>query len=295
VRVRHALLDAALAPRLARTAAALDTLARLLGPYPFASYTTVQVPMTYAGMENAAAPFLRADLYDARAEGRNPVEEVNVHELAHQWWGNAVVPADWRDLWLAEGPATYLTADLFARLDGAEVGRRHLIRITREVGPADAARALVPAAYAVPFDVLSPTVYQKGAAVLHLLRLTVGERAFWQAMRDVQAAHAARPLTTADFRAAFERASGRDLGPFFARWVTGEGLPRLVTRWERRTRTLAWEVTGDGGTLAGVPFEFYVTQRGQPPRWLRATEGTATLRGTARPTVEPVGVLLDVR
>ncbi len=294
VAVRHALLDARLAPRLARTAAALDTLAALFGPYPFAAYTTVQVPMTYAGMENAAAPFLRAALYTADAPGRNAVEEVNFHELVHQWWGNAVAPADWRDLWLAEGITTYLVADLYARLDGADAGRRHLVRLTREISPHDADRALRPSALADPADALSPTVYQKGAAVVHLIRLTVGEAAFWRAMRGLQASHAARPLSTDGFRAALETASGRDLGPLFARWVDGATRPRLLTRWDRTSRTLSWSVEDDAGTLDGVPFGLYVRQ-GDVVRWLAATDGVARLAGDARPTVEPVGLLLDVR
>lgn len=294
VAVRHALLDPSLAPRLARTAAALDTLAALFGPYPFATYTTVQVPMTYAGMENAGAPFLRADLYTADVAGRNPVEEVNFHELVHQWWGNAVAPADWRDLWLAEGITTYLAADLYARLDGADAGRRHLVRISREVAPDAADRALRPATLADPADALSPTVYQKGASVVHLIRLTVGDEAFWGAMRGLQTSHAARPLSTDGFRAALEAASGRDLGPLFARWVAGATRPRLLTRWDGATRTLSWSAEGDAGTLAGIPFELYVRQ-GDAVRWVRAADGVARLDGPDRPTVEPVGLLLDVR
>ncbi len=71
VPVRHALLagDAGLAGRLGRTPAALEALAEMLGPYPYDGYATVQVPMEYAGMENAAAPFLRAELYAADADG----------------------------------------------------------------------------------------------------------------------------------------------------------------------------------------------------------------------------------
>lgn len=291
VTLRHVLLDRALAPQMSRTAAALDTLAALFGPYPYATYTTVQVPLAYAGMENAAAPFLRASLYTSAPS----VEAVNLHELVHQWWGNAVVPADWRDLWLAEGPATYLTADLVARLDGPEAGRQALLRLGRDAAPADADRRLVPHAPDRPADVLSPTVYQKGASVLHLLRLTVGEQTFWETMRRLQTTHAQRPLSTAQFQAAFEQAAGRSLGALFARWVHGEGRPVLATRWDPSTRTLRWRVRGDGGTLDGVPFNLYVQQRGQPPRWLPATRGAASLRGTARPTVEPVGLLLDVR
>ena len=295
VPIRHAVLagDADLAGRLIRTPEALAVLADLLGDYPYASYATVEVPLVYAGMENAGAPFLRAALYGEDAEGRTPIEEVNIHELVHQWWGNAVVPADWRDLWLSEGAATYLTTETYARLDGPDAGRRYRTLMSRQIGPEEAAARLVPAAYDDPAETLSATVYQKGGSVFHLLRLTLGDAVFFGALRQIQADYADRPLSTDGFREAMEAASGRDLGPLFGRWVTGTGLPTLTTRWDRETRTLAWDVTGDDGTLDGVPFELYVRQ-GDRTRYLLASDGVATLDGDARPTVEPVGLLLTV-
>lgn len=295
VPVRHALLaaDAHLAGRLDRTPEVLAALTDLLGPYPYATYATVQVPMGYAGMENAAAPFLRADLYAAEAAGRNPIEEVNVHEAVHQWWGNAVVPADWRDLWLSEGPATYLTTEVYRRLDGDDAARRHLTLMARGIDGADAARPLVLAAYDDPQDVLSSTVYNKGGAVMHLLRLTLGDGVFWPALRAVQADFSDRPLSTEAFQASLEAASGRDLDALFQRWVYGEGVPTLRTRWDRASRTLAWEVEGDGGTLSGVPFELYVRQ-GDDSWFVPATDGVFSPPGDRRPEVEPVGILLDV-
>ena len=295
VPVRHALLaaDAGRAGLLARTPAMIAALAEVLGPYPYAAYTTVQVPLAYAGMENAGAPFLRADLYGATADGRNPVEEVNAHELVHQWWGDAVVPADWRDLWLSEGAATYLTTELYARLDGPDAGRRFRTLMSRQIGARDAAARLVPASYDDPAETLSPTVYQKGGAVFHLLRLTLGDAAFFDALRRVQRDYADRPLSTEAFRRSLEASSGRDLGPLFRRWVWGTGVPTLRVRWDRGTRTLAWEVAGDGGTLDGVPYELYVRQ-GDGAWFVPATDGVFTPPGDARPTVEPVGLLLRV-
>jgi aminopeptidase N len=295
VPIAHALLDAdaGRAGGLRRVPAALDTLARLLGPYPYASFTTVEVPLAFAGMENAAAPFLQATLYRETAESGPPVEEVAVHELVHQWWGNRVVPADWRELWLAEGPATYLTADLLGRLDGPDTGLRHLARFVRNTEAADARRRLVPERLGRPEDALSLTVYNKGAAVLHLLRLTVGERAFWRALRDVQTTHADRPLTTGAFGAAFERASGRDLGALFAYWAYGTEIPRLETDWDRRTRTLTWTLSRDGGTLRGVPVRLLIRQD-EAERVVRLAAGRAVMPGTSTPDVWPVGVLLDI-
>ena len=294
--VRHALLDGnvGLASRLGRTGAALDTLAALFGPYPYAAYTTVQVPMVYAGMENAAAPFLRAELYRTDVPGRNAIEEVTWHELVHQWWGNAVVPADWIDLWLAEGPATYFTADLYRRLDGADAGRRHLALMVRQLERRDARHPLVPDAYGDPAEMLSPTVYQKGGAVLHTLRMAVGEDAFWSGFRAMQTEFADVPLSTAAFQSVFEASSGQDLDAFFDLWVYSGSVPTLRTRWDRATGTLSWEIDGDNGTLAGVPFELLIRQDGTEVVAL-ATDGVASLSGDSEPDVWPVGVLVEVR
>jgi len=295
VPVRHALLagDAALAGRLSRTPRAIEVLQDALGPYPYATYATVEVPIAYAGMENAAAPFLRASLYHEDVEGRNAIEEVDFHELVHQWWGNAVVPADWRDLWLAEGAATYFTVEAYRRLDGWDAGRRHLVLMSRQISPEDAARSLVPEALDDPSDALTATVYQKGGAVFHLLRLTLGDAVFFEALQRIQTAYADRPLSTGAFREALEAVSGRDLRPLFDRWVTGEGIPTLQVRWDGPTKTLAWSVEGDDGTLDGVPFELYVRQ-GRQSWFVPAEDGVFSPPGDGRPEVEPVGLLLTV-
>ncbi|WP_412060458.1 M1 family aminopeptidase [Rubrivirga sp. IMCC45206] len=296
VPIRHALLagDAAYASRLARTPEILATLEGMLGDYPYASYATVQVPMVYAGMENATAAFLRADLYGETLPGRVVVEEVNVHEIVHQWWGNAVVPADWRDLWIAEGAATFLTTALYDTLDGRDAGRAYLTLMSRAIGGDDADARLVPEAYADPADVLSPTVYQKGGSVFYLLSLALGEDVFYPALRAAAADFADRPLSTEAFQASLEQTSGRDLGPIFDYWVWGEGRPTLRTRWDRDTRTLAWEIEGDDDSLANLPFELRIAQ-GDDVWFVPVTDGVFTPSGDRRPDVEPVGVLLKVR
>jgi aminopeptidase N len=74
-------------------------------------------------------------------------------------------------------------------------------------------------------DWLHPTsedrtlVYDKGAYVLHLLRAELGERAFWAGLRQYTRKYFGKSVTTADFQAAMERASGKDLTDFFAKWV----------------------------------------------------------------------------
>jgi len=289
VPVTHYLLagDSSRVRGLSRVAPALDTLAALLGPYPYSTFATVEVPLGFDGMENAAAVFLRAGLYRT---GPRALEEVAFHEAAHQWLGNRVVPADWRDLWIAEGAATYLTTVLYERLDGANAARSaraRMARLTRE----DATRPLRPAILEHPEEALSTTVYGKGGAVFHLLRLTVGDDAFFGALRDL--AFRARPTSTNDLRRAMERASGADLGPFFAYWVHGGRVPVLRTHWDSERRTLRWRVEGAHGVLDGLPLELRLIQVGED-RVVPLGDGRVVMRGTGEPEALPVGVVMRV-
>lgn len=289
--VRHHLLaaDADQTFGLRRTPRVLAVLDSLLGPYPYPAYATVQVPLVFAGMENAAAPFLQAALYRGPAD---VLEEVNVHELVHQWWGDDVVPSDWRHLWLAEGPATYLTTLVARELDGDDAWREALVRMAL-VEPADARRRLVPEALREPEAALTATVYQKGGAFLHVLHRTVGDDAFGAGLREAVRAYADAPLTTAAFADVMGAAAGRDLGPLFDFWARGTELPAVRVRWDRATNTLAWETDGAGG-IDGIGLELYVAQ-GAARRYVPLDDGVATLPGAEAPEVYPVGFLAEIQ
>ena len=244
----------------------------------------MQAPIGYGGMENAAAPFLAADLFHGAPE---VIETVQVHEAAHQWFGSRVTPADWRDLWLSEGMATYLAARFFA-------ARARWVELAR-VGAADRRRhgPLVPPGRVDPAAHLNWVTYRKGACVLYLLRLAVGEAAFDAALREVYRAHAGGPLSTEQWREALETASGRDLDPFFAYWVYGDRLPVLRLTWDAGLRRLGWTVEGDDATLAGIPAELEIRQ-GNRMYYPALAQTAIDLPDTERPRVRPVGVPLRI-
>jgi aminopeptidase N len=147
---------------------------------------------------------------------------LGAHELAHQWWGNMVTCASWNHFWLNEGVATFMAAAYkehrFGReeyLREIESNRKNYERV-RDAGHD---RSLVFPDWSHPTADDRTLVYDKGAYVLHLLREELGERAFWKGLRQYTRAYFGKSVTTADFQAAMERASGKNLSQFFDKWV----------------------------------------------------------------------------
>ena len=291
--VRYYMLaeDSARVDQLRRTPQALAFFSDLLGPYPFAGYASVQVPMRFAGMENASASFLMADLFRT-----GEAEAVQIHELAHQWFGNRVMLADWSDLWLSEGTATYLATLFYEHADGLDAACHRWVALAALSSSRRRTHtALVSQKPMPPEAYLTWVPYDKGASVLHLLRRTLGDEAFFAALRATYQRFAGRPLATEAFRQLVEAETGRDLSAFFSYWIYSADLPILTTMWDPATRTLSWTVTGDDGTLADVPFDLQLRQRGRL-RYVGVGEGSAVLSDwdEARPEAHPVGVMMRV-
>ncbi len=152
------------------------------------------------------------------------MEWLNVHELGHQWWGDWVTCDDWRELWLNESFATY------AEFVWAEEyhGDDFLIQYAED---ADWAQFFNGALYDNPVA-FSRTVYDKGALVLRMLRLVMGDDAFFEGMRSYRNAYAENSATTEELLAVMEDAAGEDLRWFFDQWVYGKNRPRIQYDWE---------------------------------------------------------------
>lgn len=299
VPVRYYMLaaDSARADRLARTPAMIRYFSGLIGAYPYAHYASVQVPIGYGGMENASLAFLRDGLFDGPPTTRpdtTAVEGTQAHEAVHQWFGDRVPIADWRDLWLSEGTATYLTTLFYEHADGLDRARQEWVEMAALSDAQLASHGpLVPEGPVDPDAHLTWVPYRKGGSVLHLLRRVVGDKAFTASLRRAYAEHQDVPIHTSAFRAILEAESGRDLGAVFDYWVYGDALPVLHTTWDAGTRTLQWRVEGDGETLDGVPFALAVTQGGTT-QYVPAGQGSLVLDGAEAPGVHAVGIMLAV-
>lgn len=216
-----------------RTPEMVSFLAQRFGvAYPWARYDQVIVhDFIFGGMENVAATTLTdLMLTDERAHLDADFDDLIVHELAHQWFGDLVTCQDWSQAWLNEGWATY-TEYLWQRHhQGADEGHLGLLGKLGGYLSEDGGRyrrSITHYQFKNPIDMFDRHLYEKGGLVLHTLRGILGEAAFWSGVTAYLEAHAHGAVHTRDFQRAMERASGRNLDGFFQQYVHGAGHPEL--------------------------------------------------------------------
>tara|TARA_R110002126_G_scaffold107530_4_gene243039 strand:- start:15773 stop:18295 length:2523 start_codon:yes stop_codon:yes gene_type:complete len=248
------------------TPATLDFLSRLTGRrYPYAKYATACVEaFPFGGMENISATTITVQaLDDPRGclDNHGP-EGLIAHEAAHQWFGDLMTCAEWPEIWLNEGFATYLTQMYVEETHGEDaflVGMRS-IQERAIAGERAQSRAMLHHEYVDPLDLFfSGHVYQGGAARLHMLRGHVGDENFRRGVREYLGSNENRAVRTGDLQSAFERATGQDLAAFFEQWFTQPGVPEFEVRWRydtARGRVLL-TVNQVQSTEGGVPAVFH--------------------------------------
>ncbi|MEW6320124.1 MAG: M1 family aminopeptidase [Acidobacteriota bacterium] len=153
------------------------------------------------------------------------------HEIAHQWWGQAVGWKNYHEQWLSEGFAQYFAA-LYARERRGESAFRDMLRQFRRTATDFAGQGPVYLGYRLGHiksesRVFRALVYNKGAAVLHMLRRLVGDDAFFRGIRRFYAENRFRKAGTDDLQRAMEAESHRPLERFFQRWIYEDTLPRV--------------------------------------------------------------------
>ncbi len=197
--------------------------------YPWRVYREVYVErFLYGGMENTTATVMSAEsvlVPEDLAATRTRAENIVAHELAHQWFGDTLTCESWSELWLNEGFATFMAADMIAELDGPEtyaVGVSRWFMFSQTSGPL-ADRGWSPGDHSNP----SNNVYSKGASVLQMLRVLLGEEVFWQGIEDYVAGNRMALVETADLRQAMEGAANTNLRWFFDQWVHLPGAPAV--------------------------------------------------------------------
>ena len=154
------------------------------------------------------------------------------HEMAHQWWGQAVGWRNYHEQWISEGFSQYFAALYAEHRYGGEVFGA-MLRQLRKWAIDRSDQGPVYLGYRLGHIRNQPTVfralvYNKGAAVLHMLRRLIGDEAFMRGLRRFYVGARFMKVGTEDLRAAMEAESGWMLERFFARWIYGAALPRIT-------------------------------------------------------------------
>ena len=189
------------------------------GEYPFASTGAIvdHAPFVGYALETQTRP-----VYD-----RAPDEATVAHELAHQWYGDAVTPKRWSDIWLNEGFATW--SEL---LWEQHAGGRSLERSFRDLYEVPARNRRYwnppPGNPGGPKNLFDLTIYLRGAMTLEALRLEIGDAAFYSILRKWFSQHEYGNATTPELIALVESESGAELDEFFDVWLYERGKPK---RW----------------------------------------------------------------
>ena len=210
-------------------------------PYPSLTLALIEHNLpgghspAYVTVVNQVLPMMSAT---RRTWGRDPAafadfpEYVLAHEVAHQWWGQAVGTKSYHDQWISEGFAQYFAA-LYAERTYGPLAYRTIVRQfarwareTSDQGPVYLGARLGH----IQGDsrIFRALVYNKGALVLHMLRQQLGDEAFFRALARLYAEFRFRKAGTDDVQRVFEAEAGQSLARFFDGWIFGQHLPRLT-------------------------------------------------------------------
>lgn len=239
----------------------------VIGEYPYEKLANVQSKTMFGGMENAGCIFYS----EKSVTGKNRMERLMAHEIAHQWFGNSVTEYDWHHIWLSEGFATYFTSCYMEDRYGM-AAMESLMNVSRQ--------RVIKAFENAPLPVIDTTVtdfmkllninsYQKGSWVLHMLRDELGDKVFFSGIRRYYSRFKDRNVLSSDFRGIMETVSKRDLGKFFDQWLIQPSIPVLALEWEYspgRKETIINVVQEQDKYIFDIPLEIEIVYGGRKLR-----------------------------
>ena len=277
----------------------LEFYSDYIGPFAYEKLANIQSNSVSGGMEAASAILYSETsvVGDKNERWRNVV----IHEIAHQWFGNAVTESDWDDVWLSEGFATYFT----------------LLFIEHEYGHDEFMKGLATSKlrvntfytqhpeYRIVHDnlsdmsqVTSSQTYQKGSWILHMLRGMLGEDVFWKGIQSYYKKYMNLNATTSDFKREMEEASGKDLKVFFEQWLYKPGALTLNGTWQYNAKkkevTLQLKQTQSDGSIFNMPVQVAITSAKDKQSIIKTIQVNAKSNEyTFSVDVEPASILLD--
>lgn len=235
---------------------ALNYFESIFSPYPFEKVGYVVAPI--GSMEHQTMITLIKQALDTGST-------TAIHELAHMWWGDWVTCKDFNDPWLNEGFATYCESLFLEEFKGRAA---YISRQKSNISGAIASGSTVPL-YGTPLTTNTSSnypfalLYQKGAAVLGMLRYFIGDEKFFIAVKRYGQAHAYANATSFDLQREFAIIAWDSLDWFFKKWVFGIGYPTIKANWSRNggNVTMYFEQTQNAQSIGYFRLPFVIEAR----------------------------------
>ena len=248
--------------------------------YPYNKYDqTIVDNFAFGGMENiTATTYSDKEIFLAKfPQLRGFSVDLVSHELAHSWFGNLVTCRNWAELWLNEGFATYMEAVYRGKMYGQNAYLAKIREDSTTYLYGDAVNNTKHGLFNLTANDTTklfkyPNItYNKGSVVIHLLRETVGDEAFWKAINIYLNRHKFSNVETSDLKKVMEETSGKNLESFFNQWVYSVGHPKLeiepVYFGENKTLKLKISQTQKGDKVPDVfnfPMDIFIqTENGE--------------------------------
>lgn len=280
-----------------KTPEMIALFSRLTGvDYPWVKYSQIVGRDYVSGaMENTTAT-LHAE--NAQQNAReltdgNRWEEVIAHELFHQWFGDYVTAESWSNLTVNESFATLgsqLWNEYAYSKDRGDEERYNSAQGYLRSGSDK--KNLVRFSYNDKEDMFDAVSYNKGGAVLQMLRKAVGDSAFFKSLNLYLTQNKFKAGEAHQLRLAFEEVTGKDLNWFFNQWYFGSGHPQLNITYgydnAGKQASVIVEQQQEGGKLFTLPVAIDVYSGTTPTRynvWVKNKIDTFYFPATAKPSL----------
>lgn len=229
----------------------LELFSDLYGLYPFykEKYGHVMAPFS-GGMEHQTMTSLGVMDFGIVA-----------HELAHQWFGDNVTCATWKDIWLNEGFATYSEYLAAKYLTSVSNTSTVLNNMFNDAKKSDGI-IYVPDTTDVNRIFSSEISYNKGGSVIRVLHYLLGDSLFFKVCKQYQTQNANGNASTFDMNQLVNQLSGKNYNYFFNQWIYGNGIPSYTVKWNQIGTNLIVSVeqsnTAASSNLFQLPLPFLI-------------------------------------
>ena len=237
---------------------------------------------------------------------------IQAHEVAHQCWGNVVVPAGNQDEWIMEGLANYSAMMWIEKKKGGKIMDQLLQQYRDDLLSKDENGHTIESAGPITWgyrieasasaNAWRAITYEKGAWMFHMIRKRLGDERFLKMLAELRRRYEFRVVTTENFRALVKeylppKVSKNSVDLFFDNWIYSTGVPSLKLTYAVKGAAKQWKVSGtieqsgvDNDFTAEVPVEIQFAKGPSQIVWVETSDEPATF--SASLTDLPVKVVL---